>query len=109
MIYVVKIPVISGFQDKAINYEIVLLNSSDFVGEGITLPLDMNELVEVIQRDDESWMLNDFEFVGDYIENYSEAQWRGSQKLRIGQIKLGDIYPKEQWDYFCSGLELTDD
>lgn len=103
MIYVVKIPCIRGFQGKATVWDVVLFNDCGFDLEGITRPLDMHDLIEVIENG-EDWILNDYEFVGDFIENYSEAQWKSAQKFRINEISIDDIYPQSQWDYFCSGI-----
>ncbi|MDB9378858.1 hypothetical protein [Nodularia sphaerocarpa] len=97
-------PGISGIKGNTTSYEIIAKLSSDFLPDGITRPLDMSDLLEIVRDYDETRILNDFEFVSDWVNDYSENQWNSSQELRLEDIFFDDIYPEENWRYFTSGV-----
>ena len=100
-------PCISGIKDNTTIYEIIAKLSCDFLPDGISRPLDMEDLLEIVGDYDETRILNDFEFVSEWVDNYSANQWNSSQELRLEDISLDDIYPEEEWSYFTSGATNT--
>ncbi|MBE9199073.1 MULTISPECIES: hypothetical protein [unclassified Nodularia (in: cyanobacteria)] len=103
-ITIIKMPCISGIKGNTTIYEIVAKLSCDFLPDGITRPLDMSDLLEIVSDYDETRILNDFEFVSDWVNDYSVNQWNSSQEIRLEEISVDDIYPEENWSYFTSGV-----
>lgn len=100
--YVVKIPVIRGFQDKTCVYDIVLQHESHNLDYSITESLDMEELLDILCCEDDGHIFNNYEFTEETINNYSDSQWRASVRIPLNKISVDIISPESQWNYFTS-------
>ena len=100
--YILKIPVVRGFQDKTCVYDIVLQHETHNLEYSITEPLDMAELLEIITCEDYGEIFNNFEFTEEWMDNYSEAQWQSSIGIPLNEISVEDISPESTWNYFTS-------
>lgn len=102
MFYVVKIPTIRGFQEKTCIYDIVLEYETHNLDSAITDPLDMEELSDIIACEDDGYIIDNYELTEDNMSNYDDAQWQSAIRIPLSEIKIDDIYPASNWNYFTS-------